>query len=139
MLPAVMAKEWHHLIDPEDPASILDVLPARGRESRSWADDVLNEPVFRRLAAGSALPDVDGNLAIPGKSRLHPKGLDPELLELWSSLAPHPQGWAHHGIDKSPERRLKAERLVGDSEWNRPAAREWIEALREESTVRPRR
>ena len=50
VLPALMAREWRHLVDPDDPASVLDVLPARGRESRSWADDVANEPVFRQLA-----------------------------------------------------------------------------------------
>lgn len=129
VLPDLMARVWHELVDPEDPASVLDVLPARGRESRSWADDVLNDPTFRKLAGVSSLPDVDGEWSSPGKSRLHPRGLDEELLGLWRSLEPRPEGWANHGIDKSPERRLKAERLVGDSEWNRPTASEWIEAL----------
>ena len=58
-------KEWRHLVDPEDPASVLDVLPARGRESRSWADDVADEPVFRQIARTASLPDVTGVLKEP--------------------------------------------------------------------------
>ncbi|MGF9755071.1 DEAD/DEAH box helicase family protein [Microvirga sp. 0TCS3.31] len=135
VLPALMSREWHHLVDPEDPASVLDVLPARGRESRSWADDVANEPVFRQLARTPSLPDVTGALQQPGKLRLHPRSMDPDLLDLWSALSPPPEGWAHHGIDRSPERRLKAERLVGDSEFNRPPTSAWIEALLADGTV----
>lgn len=135
VLPALMAREWRHLVDPEDPASVLDVLPARGREARSWADDVANGPVFRQLSQTASLPDVAGVLKDPRKLRLHPRNIDPELLDLWSALSPPPDGWAHHGIDRTPERRLKAERLVGDNETSLPLTSTWIEALRADGTV----
>lgn len=135
VVPALMSRVWHELVDTSDPSSLLDVLPARGRESRSWADDVLNEPVFRRLSAVPSLPDVEGRLLNPAKARLHPRGLDSEVLDLWRSVQPIPTGWVDHGIDKNPERRLKAERLVGDSEWNRPTATEWIEAVTKPASV----
>ncbi|WP_436405580.1 sacsin N-terminal ATP-binding-like domain-containing protein [Mycobacterium gordonae] len=38
----------------------IDVLPARGKEARSWADKVLNEPVFQALRDSRCLPDLDG-------------------------------------------------------------------------------
>lgn len=129
VLPALMAREWRHLVDPEDPASVLDLLPARGRESRSWADDVVNEPIFRWLGGSASLPDTTGALRKPSRIRLHPKDLDPEDLALWSTIQPAPDGWAHHGIDRTQERRLKAERLVGPGGTHHPSAKRWVEAL----------
>lgn len=135
VLPVLMAREWRHLIDPDDPASVLDVLPARGRESRSWADGVANEPVFGQLAGTPSLPDVTGALRQPRKLRLHRRNIDGDLLDLWSALSPPPEGWAHHGIDRTPERRLKAERLVGNNESSWPPISAWIEALRADGSV----
>jgi superfamily II DNA or RNA helicase len=135
VLPALMAAEWHHLLTPDDPASLLDVLPARGREARSWADDVMNEPIFRYLTNIASLPDVTGRLQKPAVLRLHPRGLDPDLLQLWAAPEPKPAGWVHHGIDRTPERRWKAERLIGDSEVNRPEVTAWIEAICREGDV----
>ena len=129
VLPDLMAEQWRHLVDPTDPSSLLDVLPARGREARSWADDVANEPIFRKLAGNPSLPDTSGVLRQPAKLRVHPRGIHADVLATWASLEPAPPGWAHHGIDHSPERRLKAERLVGDSEINRPTLAAWIESL----------
>lgn len=129
VLPALISSAWRHLLDPQDPASILDLLPARGKESRSWADDRLNEPVFRFLRNTPALPDTSGRLTSAAALKLHPDGLTEELLDAWMSLDPAPEGWVHHGVDKSRERRLKAARLIGDSDASRASVREWIEAL----------
>ena len=46
VLPPLISAEWRQLQDPSDPSGILDTLPARGKEARSWADEVLNRPVF---------------------------------------------------------------------------------------------
>ena len=68
--------------------------------------------------------------------RLHPKELVHELkqqglqlLELWASLEKTPSGWVHHSVDRTPERRLKAERLIGDRESSRASVQDWIEAI----------
>ncbi|GAA2147028.1 hypothetical protein GCM10009844_23830 [Nocardioides koreensis] len=135
VLPALIASEWHHLLDQQDPCSVLDVLPARGRESRSWADGVVNEPVFKALQGMPSLPDDSGQLTKPSLLRLHPSGIGEELLQLWGSLEPRPARWVHHGIDKNPERRLKAERLVGESASSRASITEWIEALTDDASV----
>jgi hypothetical protein len=135
VLPALISSEWHQLVDAEDPCSVLDVLPARGREARSWADDVLNEPVFRKLHTIPSLPESSGKLRKPSTLKLHPAGLTDELREGWSSLQPSPAGWVHHGIDKTRERRLKAERLIGESESSRPNLTKWIEALTSDASL----
>lgn len=136
VLPALMAGEWSHLTVGDDPAAALDALPARGREPRSWADGILNVPVFDAISRVSCLPDAEGTLRPASAIRLHPKGLVAELksdgvdlLKTWASLSPPPSGWVHWSVEKTPERRLKAERLIGDRESGRASVREWIEAI----------
>jgi superfamily II DNA or RNA helicase len=136
VLPRLVASEWPKLITSEEPAALLDVLPARGREARSWADDVLNAPVISSVADGPCIPDTYGELRPPSALKLPPRELVGELksagedlLALWSSLVPAPTGWAHRSVDSTPERRQKAERLIGDREAARPSLSDWIEGL----------
>ncbi|MGY1703549.1 DEAD/DEAH box helicase [Geodermatophilus sp. SYSU D00697] len=129
VLPVMVARGLPSLVDPEDPASFLDVLPARGRENRSWADDVINDAVFRAVAAVDCLPDSNGALGSPERLRLHAKDLRSEWLEAWAECPTRPRDWVHHSVDKNNERRLKAERLV-DQAGRRPREiAEWLEAL----------
>ena len=60
VLPALIAAEWTHLADIADPASALDVLPARGREPRSWADGVLQCARVQRRSSGPLHPGRRG-------------------------------------------------------------------------------
>ena len=136
VLPALMAAEWAHLTVGDDPAAALDVFPARGKEARSWADGVLNVPVFDAVSRVPCLPDAEGRLRPPAAIRLHPKALlgdlkaeGVDLLRSWASLKPVPSGWIHWSVEKTAERRLKAERLIGDRESGRASVQEWIEAI----------
>jgi superfamily II DNA or RNA helicase len=129
VFPELVAEAWPSLVDPEDPPSVLDLLPARGREVRSWADDAMNEPIFRRLRGEPTLPDTVGSLCRPNTIKLHPAGLTPDQLAMWASVEIGPVHWVHHGVDRTSERRLKAERLVGPEPKYRPGVRKWLEAL----------
>lgn len=147
VLPEIIASEWPHLQRPDDPAWALDLLPARGREARGWADDVLNRPVFDRLRQVPSLPDTSGVLRIPNQLRIHPSvasktnptGLTEVDLRCWSMLDPSPEGWVHHSVDSNRERRARAERLLTDiSSSDQPrlaTVTEWVEALLEPPTL----
>ncbi|MGY1792806.1 DEAD/DEAH box helicase [Geodermatophilus sp. SYSU D00525] len=129
VLPGMVAEGLPLLVDPADPASFLDVLPARGREQRSWADDRINDAVFRAVARVDCLPDGDGRLGSADRLKLHPKDLDPEWLEAWAECPTRPRDWVHHTVDKNNERRLKAERLVAQVGRRPRELAEWLEAL----------
>ncbi len=133
VLPALVASEWKNLVDPKDPASVLDLAPARGREARSWADDVVNQPVMSALQLTRSLPDLSGKLQLPSTLRLHPPKLEGELLQLWRTIEPAKTRWVSHGVEQDAARRAKAERLIGESEASRPNLRAWIEAILDDS------
>ena len=127
-LPRLVAAGLPSLVDPKDPASILDALPSRGKEYRSWADHVLNQPVFDALDDVPCVPDTTGRLRGRGALRLHPTGLAAGWLDEWTETGPTPSGWVHHSIERGGgERRARAERLLGRDCVASQA--EWISAL----------
>ena len=128
-LPRLLEDNLPGLVEPDDPASVLDLLPARGKEPRNWADRDINGPVFDRLSRTRSLPDLHGVLRRPADLRLHPSGLQSHWLEDWRLACTDGESWVHHDVDKTPERRLKAERLMGSVESRRPDLTQWLEAL----------
>ncbi|WP_369068373.1 sacsin N-terminal ATP-binding-like domain-containing protein [Kineococcus terrestris] len=136
VLPTMLSRALPELVDQEDPAGFLDILPARGRgEIRSWADGTVNEPVFERLRAAPCVPDLTGTLRTPVDVRLHPKGLEQEWLDEWAAASDEHHRWVHHGVDRTLERRLKAERLLIAGDRGSESVREWIESLCTSGTV----
>jgi superfamily II DNA or RNA helicase len=129
VLPRMVADGLPSLVDVNDPAGFLDVLPARGREHRSWADKVINDAVFLTVASVNCLPDSDGQLGSASRLKLHPKDLRSEWLEAWAECPTRPSDWVHPGVDKNNERRLKAERLVSLASRRTRELPEWLEAL----------
>ena len=57
VLPKLVAKDFQKLAVDGEPATALDILPARGREGRNWADDAINEPIFDELRKVPSLPN----------------------------------------------------------------------------------
>lgn len=134
VLPAIVTSEWMKLLDADDPGSILDLLPARGKEARSWADDKLNAPVIEALSRIPSIPDISGKLRKPESLRLPPKEISEikevgsNLLATWAGIEGVPVGWTHPSVDRTAERRLKVERLIGNRADARATVREWLEA-----------
>jgi superfamily II DNA or RNA helicase len=127
VLPSLVASGISRISDATDPAAALDVLPARGRESRSWADGCINAPIFTTLAKCRCLPDQNGELRRPSELHLHPSGMPQAWRDLWSSAAP--QSWVHGSVDGTPERRSKAERLMEVGGGSRVTLVPWLEAV----------
>lgn len=116
----------------DEPVRALDILPARGKEGRGWADDMINQPVFDRLREVPSLPDGDGTLRIPAELRW-PGDLPATWTDAWSDVPGAPRNrWVHPDVNTNPERRNKVRRLLrcggADDEGNAGIS-EWLEAL----------
>lgn len=126
VLPGLVRETLPALMLPEDPGSILDPLPARGREARSWGDEIINEPLMRLIANSDCLPDRTGRLRHPTKIILQPKDLQKDWVKEWSPQ--DPTRWVHESVDSLAERRAKAERLSGMVGGGSATLTSWLEA-----------
>ncbi|MFC6506993.1 sacsin N-terminal ATP-binding-like domain-containing protein [Promicromonospora citrea] len=145
VLPRLVGEAVQVYGEQEDPARILDVLPARGRENRGWADETINEPVFEHLRTVRSVPDGTGVLRKPAELRW--TGFVDDVERAWlQEWADHPAAprdrWVHPGAYTSPERRSKIERLLSgtsgrglDGATATPVAT-WLEDLVADGSVR---
>lgn len=124
------------LVDPEDPANVLDVLPARGKETRNWADEYLTITINDDAPAYPTVPDQSGELELPGKLSLSPPDLPVEALKAWSGAPNRPVTWTHPSVDATTTRRSRAERFIeaGDGR-TRQSLADWLETLVKRSDV----
>lgn len=130
VFPRLLASKVPLLVSDDDPAALLDLLPARGREGRGWADDTINEPVFRTLRTVACLPDVHGTLRQPSDLSFAPEGIEPAWISEWSQAPGAPKdAWVHSQAFSTPERRLKVRRLVDPAGGSAATAKDWLEAL----------
>ncbi|QCB28203.1 DEAD/DEAH box helicase [Corynebacterium endometrii] len=97
----------------------LDILPARGRESRSWADEVINEPIYEALRGTRCLPNGDGELRSPSTLKLTPELVPTSLTPDWLEKAVQKDEWIHPSCTSNSERTSKAKRLLGESKYGK--------------------
>ncbi|NKS38093.1 DEAD/DEAH box helicase family protein [Rhodococcus hoagii] len=107
----------------------IDVLPARGREERSWADDVLNEPVYQALRKSRCLPDLDGQMRAPSSMRRVPAESVNEFAAQWLKVAGDRSEWVHPDCTTSPERRSKVDRLMQDNPHRVGRVLHWLQSV----------
>jgi len=126
----------------KNPGDVLDVLPARGREIRSWADQAISSrddsAIFDHLRTVPSLPDGEGTLQIPSHLKW-PGDLDSRWLQAWANASRAPRDkWVHPDLASNPERSLKIRRLLNvagaDGDGNATVA-EWLEALVRDQSV----
>ncbi|CAJ1581859.1 DEAD/DEAH box helicase [[Mycobacterium] wendilense] len=108
----------------------IDVLPARGKEVRSWADKVLNEPVFQALRDSRCLPDLDGQLRAPSGLQRVPDDVM-EYAKMWLEVTGNRGDWVHPDCTSTVERRSKVDRLMQDGDRPKPAGRvlQWLQSV----------
>lgn len=130
VFPNLVSRNVGHLMTDDDPAVLLDLLPARGREGRNWADDTINEPVFAQLRRVACLPDATGMLRLPTELDFAPEGVEPEWVAEWSRARSAPlTAWVHPLAFSVAERRLKVRRLADPTGDRSATAKEWLEAI----------
>lgn len=118
------------LVDPEDPGNVLDILPARGREERNWADGFLTERLNRDVATHESIPNQAGRLTAPTHLNLHPEDVDLKALRVWSKIPGRPEDWAHPSVATTPTRRARVRTFFeAAAEGRRATVAQWLEAL----------
>lgn len=129
-LPMMVAGAIATFQDEADPASYLDLLPARGREIISWADTAINGPIFTAVAAVPSLPDRAGKLR-PISELLFPPELEEatRLEEMWDNWVGQDRPWLHRSASASKERRLMVRRLLALANKGRASVEQWLEEI----------
>lgn len=132
VVPRLVVAARKELISAGGYGRYIDVLPARGREARSWADRVINEPVYRVLRESRCLPDLDGTLRAPSSLQRIPDDVA-DLAAEWLEKTGNRAAWVHPECTSTTERRSKVERLMQPDEDSspRPAGRvlHWLESV----------
>lgn len=119
----------------QDPARHFDYLPARGDEIRSWGDRVLTEFIPTSARTSAIVPNVDGDLRIPGRltaPRLKEERVESAVQRYQKSAAAQSSG-VHFSAFTTRTRRTRLRELMG-GDVNRPGDGElspnrWLEQL----------
>ncbi|MEX5260978.1 DEAD/DEAH box helicase [Kocuria sp. CPCC 205263] len=133
-LPRAVAGALPSLLDPKDPGSVLDLLPARGKEAQSWADETLNQAIMEAVASSQSIPDMAGKAQLLDRLRvpdMAAHGDDQPLVEEWYSLAAA-QGitnWIHLTCINHKDRNATLTRLLGIRNLGRKNVQVWLETL----------
>lgn len=129
VLPEVVAEARQDLVASGLYSRYIDVLPARGKEVQSWADRVINEPIYAALRNSRCLPDLDGVLHSPAQLKTVPIGLE-NWTDRWMAICADRAKWVHPDCTTTTTRRSKVERLMSKAT-SSPAGRvkSWMEGL----------
>lgn len=102
---------------PDDPAAHLDLFPARGRESRSVADEYLSTAIPRRATERRMVPDAEGALVSPAEIVVLPDlethRLPGEAVAMWGS-AMQRRDVPHISCFRTPTRITRLRSLIGE-------------------------
>lgn len=125
------------LVKADDPGWLLDVLPARGRELRSWGDGQVTEGVYERLADTACVPGVDGSvrkiteIKVPAEPAVESGegGRLREVFEFWAAAPSAPADWVHPSAIRDATRRSRIDRLLDANRLRPRPVGEWLEAI----------
>ncbi len=116
------------LVSDADPGVVLDLMPARGRETAGWADKVLTDYLNDRAGYEPSIPDQAGELELPSTIKLHPPDVPRSVLDLWATAPDRPSGWAHPSVE-SRDRRACAVTYMKVVGRGPESVESWLEAL----------
>ena len=127
-VPQMVAGALEHLRTHDDPAQFLDILPSRARESESWADSVINKPIYEILPFVPCLPDRSGNLRVPSDIKVPPVLEEAtRLTTLWDSFVALDRQWLHPSATRNRESQVT--RILIESNLKRASIEEWLEEV----------
>lgn len=128
-LPRMVASAVSRLSTPEDPGLFLDILPSRPREYESWADKVINEPIFKALSVVPCLPDKSGTLRPAAEVKVQPEFKEATRLStLWESWVGHERPWLHPSALARGREPMVA-RILKEAGQERATVEEWLEEI----------
>ncbi|MHA7209663.1 DEAD/DEAH box helicase [Arthrobacter sp. MDT1-65] len=127
-VPQMVAGALPDLMTSEDPALFLDILPSRSKESSSWADGVINNPIYAILPFVPSLPDRSGRLRLPNEIKVQPPLEDAtRLTSLWDSWIPDDRPWMHSSA--LGKREPQVVRILKAANVGRASVQEWLEEV----------
>lgn len=127
-IPRMIAGALVSLAKPTDPAWFLDILPSRAKETESWADGVINEPIYQILPFAPCLPDRSGVLGLPSEIKVPPVLEEAtRLMALWDSWIPVTRRWLHASALRGRESQVV--RILKEANLNRASIEEWLEEV----------
>ncbi|WP_446664138.1 sacsin N-terminal ATP-binding-like domain-containing protein [Flexivirga sp. B27] len=126
VLPTLISSALPSLTTAARPCVAIDALPARGKEARGHADNVINQPIYEAVSRGQCIPNMLGELRHPRMVKLHPDKITAEELELWAAVCKDPERWTSHQVE-SAERRSKVLRLLNFHQKSAVGVKEWVE------------
>lgn len=125
-----LVSEARQFLASEEPGRYIDILPARGRELRSWADGVINEPIYRQLRSVRSLPNALGEMRSPNSVKLIPQVVPNYVAQEWLENAYSMDEWVHPDCTSTSERRSKTLRLTNSkSRDNLDDLGKWFESF----------
>jgi len=121
----------------DDPGVVLEIIPARGRETRGWADETLGNLVYDLACFSPCLPDQNGQLDLPSNLTLHPGDIPEAALEAWAEAPGRPVDWCHRTVDSRNKttRRARVVRLINEGGGRQSNLKEWLEILIDEDNA----
>lgn len=126
----LLVGEARHFIGTDDPGRYIDILPARGRETRSWADQVINEPIYAHLRTLRSLPNADLEMRSASQLLPIPQIVPAFLTSEWLEIAQDKSRWVHPECTTSTERRSKTSRLMNSRSYDSLSGlQEWFESF----------
>ncbi|MCG2620856.1 hypothetical protein LVY72_02885 [Arthrobacter sp. I2-34] len=119
-----------------DPAAHFDVLPSRDRETRSWADGVIYDPIMTVLAVVPFLPDRSGTLQTITSMRIQPELTEATAIEaMWEESVGADRPWVHRSVFSTKERNGLLNRLLVKANKKRASITEWLEEVVQEGSL----
>lgn len=145
VVPQLVVTARSELVSTGNFGRYLDILPARGRESRSWADSQINAPIYAALRTSRSLPNANGELRSANSLHLLPESVPTEFHAKWLEVAVDRESWVHPQCSSSPERRSKAIRLMSNDKERKKEEESryyggvtaWLESFRDDSRKDP--
>ena len=129
-VPRIVAAALPLLSSSKDPAAHFDVLPSRAKETFSWADTEIYEPIMDILAHVPAVPDLSGKLQCIRDLKVQPDIPDStELARMWDEAVRPESPWVHRSALSHKDRNSLVNRILNHSEQKRARISEWLEAV----------
>ncbi|MFZ0945782.1 MAG: DEAD/DEAH box helicase family protein [Syntrophobacteraceae bacterium] len=121
------------LLDSADPGGILDLLPAR--DTVGWADNHLEEGIYKELSKRPSVPDTTSSLARACELLRRPeyvlKDKIQKLLQAGNGDGISAHNWCHSTVEQR-ERRARVKKLGGEAE---AGLADWVSAVASARTL----
>ena len=128
-LPIMVAGALPQLSTATDPAAFIDILPSRPREKESWADGVINKPIFQMLPLVPCLPDRSGKLRVPADIKIQPEFKEAtKLTALWDTAVGDHRPWLHSAA-LTRDREAQVARILTVANLKRASLEEWLQEV----------